>query len=146
MSPTLADSNILLSAAQPLHPHHSIVLTAVTRLLQQNVDLCIVTQNLVEFWVVATRPVGNYGFGMSPAAAGHELSRLRTIFRLLDGGVGIADAWEKLVSQHLVSGKQSHDAHLAAAMGVYGVKELLTFNGKDFKRFPNIMVLDPAQV
>jgi len=34
---------------------------AVAGLRQRNIDLCIVPQNLVEFWAVATRPVANNG-------------------------------------------------------------------------------------
>ncbi len=42
--------------------------------------------------------------------------------------------WETLVSKHQILGKQAHDANLVAVMLVYGVRELLTFNGADFKR------------
>jgi hypothetical protein len=82
---------------------------------------------------------------MAPTEATEELQKLRSIFRLLDGGVGIGDAWEKLVNDQLVSGKQAHNAHLAA-MGVYGIQQLLTFNSGDFKRYVGITVLHPAQI
>jgi predicted nucleic acid-binding protein len=39
-----------------------------------------------------------------------------------------------------------HDAHLVAAMEAYGLQELLTFNGADFKRYYGLIVMDPAQV
>jgi len=39
-----------------------------------------------------------------------------------------------------------HDAHLVAAMQVYGLRTILTFNGDDFKRYPRIFVLNPASV
>jgi predicted nucleic acid-binding protein len=146
MDLVLADSNILLRVAQPSHPHHEIALAAMDKLLQQDFDLCIVTQNLVEFWAVATRPMENHGLGMNPVKALDELRKIRSIFYLLDGAEGIADAWTELVSKHLVSGKQAHDAHLAAAMRVYGVQKILTFNGTDFKRYSGITVLHPADV
>jgi hypothetical protein len=76
----------------------------------------VVTQNLIEVWAVATRPVGNRGLGMRPANAADEMRKLRSIFYLLDGTAGVADAWEHLVSNYLVSGKQAHDEHLVAAM------------------------------
>jgi predicted nucleic acid-binding protein len=50
-----------------------------------------------------------------------------------------------LVGTHLVSGKQAHDAHLVAVMLVYAVTDILTFNIADFRRYPGITVLDPAQ-
>lgn len=142
----LADSNILLRLVQPTHAQHAVASSALDKLLADNVDLCVVTQNIVEFWAVATRPAANLGLGMTPPSAAGEIQKLRAIFHLLDGGVGIADAWEKLVRDHLVCGKQTHDAHLAAAMSVYGIQHLLTFNGDDFRRYAGITVLHPAEI
>jgi len=45
-----------------------------------------------------------------------------------------------------VSGKQAHDARLAAAMLRHGLTHLLTFNIEDFKRYPSINILDPKVV
>ena len=45
-----------------------------------------------------------------------------------------------------VSRLQVHDARLAAAMKVYGVVSILTFNVDDFRRFPGIDVLHPETV
>jgi len=145
MEAALADSNILLRLAQPAHAEHSVTAAAVTKLIRQGFDLCVVPQNLVEFWAVATRPsTSRGGFGMKLDAADDELTRLRSLFHLLEGATGIADSWQRLVKQYQVSGKQVHDAHLVAAMQVYGVQKILTFNGDDFKRYPGISVLNPA--
>jgi hypothetical protein len=65
------------------------------RLRQQGIDLCIVPQNLVEFWAVATRPVASNGLGMSPLAIAGEMRGLRNLFRLLEDTSGISHAWEK---------------------------------------------------
>jgi predicted nucleic acid-binding protein len=45
-----------------------------------------------------------------------------------------------------VAGKQAHDAHLVAAMLVHGVTHLLTFNTNDFKRFSEVMVVNPQNI
>jgi predicted nucleic acid-binding protein len=45
-----------------------------------------------------------------------------------------------------VEGKQVHDARLVAAMNVYGIKHLLTYNKNHFKRFAGITVLSPSEV
>jgi predicted nucleic acid-binding protein len=63
----------------------------------------------------------------------------------MEGKPGVSGAWEKLVGKHLVSGKLAHDAHVAAVMLVYAVTDILTFNIADFRRYPGITVLDPAQ-
>ncbi len=75
-----------------------------------------------------------------------EMNRLRSLFHLLEGAAGIADSWQRLVKQHQVTGTQVHDAHLVAAMHVYGLQKILTFNGDDFKRYSGIMVINPASV
>jgi predicted nucleic acid-binding protein len=145
MDSALVDSNILLRLTQPAHAEYSLATEAVDKLLLQEVDLCIVPQNLVEFWAVATRPnTSRGGFGMTLDAADGELTRLRSLFHLLEGAAGIADSWQRLVKQYQVSGKQVHDAHLVAAMQVYGLQKILTFNGDDFKRYPGTFVLNPA--
>ena len=146
MAITLIDTNVLLRLLQPQHPQYSIAAAAVAELRKQRSDLCVAPQNLVEFWVVATRPVVNNGLGMSPLTIAGELRALNGLFRLLEGKSGVAGAWETLVGKHLVSGKQAHDAHLVAVMLVYAVTDILTFNIADFRRYPAITVLDPAQV
>jgi predicted nucleic acid-binding protein len=146
MDSALVDTNVLLRLLQPAHVHYPLASSAIAGLRQQNFDLCIVPQNLVEFWVVATRPLAGNGLGMSPLMIAGEIRGLRNLFRLLEGAAGIADAWEKLVTRHLVSGKQAHDAHLVAAMNIHGVRRLLTFNGDEFKRYEAIEVIVPASV
>ncbi len=147
MDAALVDSNILLRLTQPAHAESSVTSPAVAKLLTQNVDLCIVPQNLVEFWAVATRPSANRGgLGFEPDAVDNEMKRLRSLFHLLEGAVGTADRWQWLVKQYQVGGKQVHDAHLVAAMQVYGLQKILTFNSDDFKRFPGITVINPAHV
>jgi predicted nucleic acid-binding protein len=51
-----------------------------------------------------------------------------------------------LLITHGVSGVQVHDARLVAAMHVYGVKHILTFNGKDFARYTDVEAVHPRIV
>jgi predicted nucleic acid-binding protein len=141
----LVDTNILLRLLQPQHPQYSIAGAAVAELRKQRVDLCVAPRNLVELWVVATRPVANNGLGLSPPTIAGELRALNSLFRLLEGKSEVAAAWETLVGKHLVSGKLAHDAHLVAVMQIYALTNLLTFNIADFQRYSGITVLDPAQ-
>lgn len=142
----LLDTNILTRAVQPGHPMHSDAVGAVAALRKQGEVLCLVPQNLVEFWVVCTRPVAQNGLGLSPAEAQAELTRLKALFVLLDETPAVYPRWEQLVAQHQVSGKNAHDARLVAAMLVHGLSRLLTFNVSDFVRYPGITVLEPARV
>jgi len=139
----LLDTNMLTRAAHPGHPLHQDALAALDALRQRGEELCIVPQNLYEFWVVATRPVTANGMGMSPAQAEAELSSLKTLFRFLNDSPRIYTEWERVVTQYAVSGKPAHDARLVAAMLVHGLMQLLTFNVDDFVRFSTITVLSP---
>ncbi len=53
--------------------------------------------------------------------------------------------WQRMVLDLGVTGKQTHDAHLAATMQFYAVGSILTFNMSDFGRY-GITVIDPLQV
>jgi len=64
----------------------------------------------------------------------------------LDDAPAIYPQWEKLVTQHAVAGKNTHDARLAAVMKVHGVSTLLTANKCDFKRFQGITAIAPREV
>jgi predicted nucleic acid-binding protein len=103
-------------------------------------------QNLYEFWAVATRPNDANGLNYNHEQAIGELSVLKKIYHLIDDIPAIYPAWENLVRDHEVKGKNAHDARLVAAMNVHGVNQILTFNESDFSRYDGVTVLTPAAV
>jgi predicted nucleic acid-binding protein len=52
--------------------------------------------------------------------------------------------WRRLIAAHEVRGANVHDARLAAVMQAHGVKQILTFNAADFKRFTQIVPVHPV--
>jgi predicted nucleic acid-binding protein len=66
------DTNILTRLAQASHPHFATALAAVQQLESAGHALCIVPQNLYEFWAVATRPVTDNGLGLAVPEAKAE--------------------------------------------------------------------------
>lgn len=56
MSGVLIDTSTLLRALQPRHAQHETATRALEILPRQGKELHIVPQNLIELWVVATRP------------------------------------------------------------------------------------------
>lgn len=142
----LVDSNILVYIANPQSPFYQQARDAINLLLQRGETLCVLPQNLIEFWVVATRPTQNNGLGLSLAQTQAEIARVKSFFRLLDDLASIFPEWERLVAQHAVLGKNAYDARIAAAMNVHQVTTLLTVNKADFKRFQNITALEPKEV
>ena len=138
-----ADTNILLRSAEPAHPTHQQAVNAVKTLLANGDRVCLIPQNLIEFWNVATRPVDKNGFGWSPIKTDVEISRLESLLTVLPGSQAIYREWRKVVLDNSVLGKQVHDARIVAAMNVHQITKLLTFNLNDFKRFVHITLIDP---
>ena len=141
----LLDTNILLRLLQPHHPHNPLAERALAVLRSRNETIYIALQNMVEFWTVVTRPLGENGLGWSVERAAQELDTLKRLFILLPE-VPLEDEWERLVSAYRVSGKNTHDAHLVAAMRVHGIGSILTFNAPDFARYGQIVVLEPGKL
>src|SRR5579863_8606808 len=122
----LIDTNILLRSLQPHHPHCAIVERAISALRTRNETLNVTAQNLIEFWAVATRATNENGLGMTVEMAGKELTVLKRLFSLLPEAALVFDEWERLVITHRVSGKNTHDAHIVAAMNINGITRILT--------------------
>jgi predicted nucleic acid-binding protein len=119
---------------------------AILTLKKQGNFLCIIPQNIIEFWAVATRPLDKNGLGLSINQAEEESEKLKKIFILELDTPQIFTEWESLVIKYQVMGKQVHDARLAAAMIAHNITHLLTFNVEDFKRFSDIVVVDPRSI
>lgn len=142
----LVDTNILLRRIHRRDPQHRQARDAVNRLRTEGHRLCVSEQNLIEFWVVCTRPVDNNGLGLAPALVERILARLeRAVVRLPDSDAVYVE-WRRLVSAHAVSGKSAHDARIVATMTVHGITRILTFNVEDFARYKGIQAMHPAQV
>lgn len=142
----LVDTNVLLRGVQKSHPTHADAKRAVAILLRRGDELRISTQNIIECWAVATRPVANNGLNLSIEDAARELQGLKLLFEMLPDVPNIFTEWLQLVIKHRVAGKQAHDARLVAAMQAHGIAHLLTFNAKDFARYDSITVVEPQTI
>jgi len=142
----LVDTNVLLRLVQKNSPMHPYARKAIIMLRRQGVSLCIVPQNLIEFWAVATRPISNNGLGLSIDEASQAIDKIKRIFVLYPDTPRILTEWENIVIKHQVKGKQVHDARLVAAMVTHKIRHLLTFNIDDFKRFSEIISVNPQSV
>jgi len=141
----LTDTNILLRLLQPHHPHSKVAQKALDILRARNEVLNVAPQNLVELWAAATRPFDENGLGLSVEQAAREIQQIKRFWIVLPD-VPLFEEWEGLVKRYRVCGRNTHDARLVAAMHKHGIGSILTFNGKDFARFENIAVIDPASV
>jgi len=140
------DTNILLRIAVQTDPERPRVQAALDRLLDDDWELCIGVQNVVEFWVVATRPLNVNGLGLSPEQAQKEVATLLATYTLLRDPADLFERWLELCSRYGVSGRQAHDARLVALALWSGVRHLFTLNVRDFARYAEIIVLTPEDV
>lgn len=140
------DTNILARSIHEGHPMQQPALKAVKTLLDDGETVCILAQNLYEFWVIATRPLDANGFGMSAADAQIRLQEFETQLTLKTDRPEIYAEWKRFVTQHAVMGKPAHDARIVAAMKVHSITHLLTFNLGDFKRFSEITAVSPTEI
>ncbi|MCI0331690.1 MAG: PIN domain-containing protein [Planctomycetes bacterium] len=142
----LLDTNVLCRLAERGHPHHGVAESAVTKLRNEQHELCLVPQVLYEYWVVVTRPIAENGLGMPLPDAVEAIDFCLDQFTLLRDERGIFSLWRELVRQHEVKGKSAHDARLVAAMKRHGLEHLLTFNVADFQRYEGIELLDALAI
>jgi predicted nucleic acid-binding protein len=145
MQTYLFDTNILLRFLDTTAAQHPLVSQAVFKLEAQSHTLKLCPQTIYEFWAVATRPVAANGFGWSLEQTRLEIDKLLNIYELLPDTPAIFTEWLNLVTKHQVSGKQVHDARLAATAKAHKVENLLTLNVDDFKRF-NLTAVHPSKV
>ena len=147
MPPAYAvDTNVLLRLSDRLDSQHSLVAEAIRRLRVRNIELNYTTQNLGEFWNVSTRPASRNGFGLTVLETRRRFETLRRHMTLLPETEDVFHVWLRLLESHQVRGVEVHDAHLAATLEVHGVRNLLTYNGPDFKRFTHLIAVHPRDV
>jgi predicted nucleic acid-binding protein len=139
----LVDTNILLRSAQPNHPLSSEATQAVARLIRQGDAVFFCSQNIAEYWNVATRPVDKNGLGLSHEEVLQEVDGIEGLLTLLPDIPAIYAAWKDIVRDHEVQGVKVYDARFVAFMSVYAIEGILTFNDADFKRYDSITAIHP---
>jgi predicted nucleic acid-binding protein len=141
----LLDTNILLRFVDSSHKFYPTIRRAIKVLQEDGDKFYITSQNCIEFWNVATRPVDKNGFGLTISEAEQLLEKIEQLFPLLPDSSEIYQEWRRLVIIFGVAGVQVHDARLVASMKVHGIFHILTLNVDDFKRYipEGIVAVDP---
>lgn len=112
----LVDTNVLVRCMVPSDPLAPVAREAVRRIGLEGDSLFVASQNLIEFWAVATRPVSANGLGLAVSQAADELRRLQSLMAVVHEKPDTFTLWFDLASRVGVSGRQAHDARLAALM------------------------------
>lgn len=127
MTAYLVDSNVLLRRIQSSSSHYAAARRALRRLYENGDILCITSQNLLEFWSVATRSALRGRLVLAHPQAERHLRRFRRLFRFVPDVPDIYLEWENIVSLFGVTDTHVYDARLLAVMRVYGLTHILTF-------------------
>jgi predicted nucleic acid-binding protein len=146
MTRYLLDTNILVRASDDQAADYTVAIDAVAQLLSQGNDCVIAPQVLIEFWVVATRPIDVNGLGWSIDHCEQEVRQFLEQFSLLEDRPETFNIWLRLVHQYRIAGKRVHDARLAATMVAHNIQHVLTFNVDDFVRITEVMAVHPSTI
>jgi predicted nucleic acid-binding protein len=142
----LLDTNIVLRNALRDEPLYREVHEALERAVAQGWELCITNQNVIEFWVVATRPQAANGIGLIPEEARREVDEVLNAFTLLPDPPDLLQIWLELCTGFAALGRVAYDARLVALMKAHEIEHLLTLDAGGFGRYPDITCLTPAQI
>ena len=139
---SFVDTNVLVHATDTSSPDNAKAQTALVQLVAAG-PVAISRQILREYIGVVTR--GQQWSKPLPlhdaiAATDSFLNR----FKLIEDGPEVWGTFKMLAGAYRFAGKQVHDANIVATMLAHGVNHILTFNGKDFRRFaPRITIIEP---
>lgn len=142
----LIDTSILVRLSDSASPHQAVCVQALTKLHGMMHSLIVCTQVMIEYHVVATRPVEVNGLGKTVAQSLSDIARFRQIFTILPEPPNIDQIWESLVSHYSISGKQSHDARLVAFAQAHSIPNLLTLNLRHFTGYTEVNAVSPYTV
>jgi predicted nucleic acid-binding protein len=143
----LVDTGVLLRLFDRKDPVHEDVRVALRWLRAQGHSFAIGTQNVSEFWNVSTRPVtARGGYGQSVETTERRVQFLEQQTTVLVETAEVYEHWRELLVGHALQGIAVHDARLVAVMTASGITHIVTLNGKDFARYPDIVAVSPQDL
>ena len=143
----LADTGVLLRLFDSDDPHCFAIRSAFRAFRSNRDEVFFAVQNASEFWNVSTRPASaRGGYGHDPQKVRLRLQLLeRFCNRVVETHVSY-EKWKELLITRSVSGVAVHDARLVSVMICSGISHVVTLNVDDFKRYPEVTAVEPADV
>jgi len=145
----LLDTGVLLRLVNEEDAQHEVVRLAAEMLASRRDRLVTTTQNVAEFWNVATRPPTDNGLGISVEIVNDAIHAvIEPICTVVREHSRHFVELKRLLTFYQIVGKQVHDARLVASMVTWKIDRILTLNEKHFKRFEveGIVVQSPRAV
>lgn len=130
------DTNVLVRARFEAAPGHRLARRQMSEIGGTDEPLRISRQVIREYLATVTRPQ-SWSVQIPMNEALEHVVRLEEVFGILEDGPRVTDALAALCRTVPVAGRQVHDANIVATMLARGERRLLTFNGRDFRRYGN---------
>lgn len=146
MTSYLLDTNIILRFTDTHSREYEITNNAIFQILLQGGQCFITSQVLIEFWVVATRPVAVNGLGWTVEETEQAVQMLINQFEWLEETPDIFRLWFSLATTHKISGKRTHDLRIQAVTLAHNISHILTLNPKDFVEIEGITIIHPNSI
>ncbi len=119
---------------------------ACTAFVEARPDLCVSSQVLREYAVVATRPTTVNGLGLSLQQAMDNIDAICGLVPLLPEDRPLHAVLMELLRAHPVTGKRIHDANLVATAVAHALPKIATLNTRDFEAFDDaVSLVDPTR-
>jgi predicted nucleic acid-binding protein len=136
----LLDANVLVYALDATSPMHTPSLAVLTAAVNGRVPALLVPQVLLECYSAATR--GPHG--VQPGDMLAQLAFWRTHIPVLDVKAEVMEEFNRVVSHTPRAGGAVYDLFLVAQMRSHGVREICTYNIRDFQ-LPGVRAYTPQQ-
>lgn len=139
------DTNILVYALFESAEHHAPARALLDTAVDVNAGLCLLPQNLVEFYSAVTNPRRV----SDPKTSAEALEAMADILALpgieiLPVPTDVVARVVELLRRRPVTGAKVHDVHLVAGLLGNAVTQIYTFNTDDFTPFEELSVFEPA--
>ena len=132
------DTNVLVYANVVESPLHQLAIKAIQSYYDIGTELWISRQILREYIAVLTRPQ-IFTKPVSVSVVADRIRFFQSYFQVAEENSQITEVLLTLIERFNVGGNQVHDANIIATMQVYGIRNLITHNISDFKRFSSIV-------
>jgi len=137
----LLDANILIHSNQPASPHYPAITERLTAFAENNEELAVCPQVLYEYYVVATRPLAQNGYGISADDAIEQINIFKSGYTFIDDPENLISEWQAIINKYKTIGKTAHDARLVALMQAQAIEQIYTMNPADFNRYADIITV-----
>ena len=135
------DTNILLTATDESRRNHRIARRLLERGREVGLHGALSGQVAREYLVVATRPLGANGLGMTPSDALRNVEQFARRLAFCDETEAVSVRLRALVRVRGLQGKSVHDANVVATMAGHGIDTLVTENPDDFHAYPEVRLI-----